>query len=465
MVCEQQQAKGGCMASPLASRPAGSQLRPVYGDSGPPLVGYTFRFMRHPLAWAQARYDAYGPVSWSRAFGLRIVSALGADANEVVLGNRDKAFSQAGWRDFIGPFFSRGLMLLDFDEHHRHRRIMQQAFTKPRLRRYLDQLDPAIDRGLSTWRPDEHFRVYPALKQLTLDLACEVFMDLELGREADRVNRAFVATVRAGTAFLRLPVPGGRWWAGLRGRKQLERFFESRIAEKRRGDGDDLFSVLCHAESDDGQRFSDEDVVNHMIFLMMAAHDTSTITLSAMCYYLAKHPEWQQRLRAESLALDSPTVGYDELDQLPSLDLVMNETLRLVAPVPTLARKTVAETELLGHYLPAETLVNVSPHFTHRSSLWWSDPHRFDPTRFESGGGAEQAHRYAWVPFGGGAHKCIGMAFGANEVKAVMHQMLRRFQWSVEPDYELPLDYTSLPVPADGLPIRLESAVSSPVGA
>ena len=443
--------------SATPSVPSAWQLRAVPGDAGPPLIGYTFRSLHDPMGLARERYERYGPVSWSRAFGMRIVNLLGPDAAGVVLVNRDKAFSSGqGWGPFIDRFFPRGLMLLDFAEHHHHRRIMQQAFTTQRLRGYLDQLYPVIGDAVPRWRPAPRFRLYPAFKQLTLDLAVAAFMGADLDRQAARVSRAFVHTVRAGTAYLRAPVPGGRWARGLRGRRVLEGFLAPRLPAKRAGGGEDLFGALCQAETDDGHRFSDADVLNHMIFLLMAAHDTSTITMTTMGYYLARHPEWQDRVREESFALDTPTPGYDDLDKLVSLDLVMRESMRLVAPVPTIPRRTVRETEVLGHALPAGSLVSVSPQFTHHMSAYWPDPERFDPQRFAADRREDKVHPHAWVPFGSGVHKCIGLYFGGMEVKAVMHQVLRRYRWSVDPAYRMPLDWRALPIPRDRLPVRLE---------
>jgi cytochrome P450 len=443
-------------ASPLAPPPPRSGLLAVPGDPGPALVGHTLRYLRDPEGWAAGRYARYGPVSWARAFGVTLVGALTPDGAEPLLVNRDKAFSQAGWEYFIGPFFHRGLMLLDFGEHRHHRRVMQQAFTQDRLRAFIGSLGEAIDAGLCRWEPSDRFLVYPALKQLTLDLATVVFMGGGLGRQADRINQAFIATVRAGTAFVRRPVPGSRWWRGLRGRRRLEAFFAEQLPAKRAGGDPDLFSALCHAQSEDGDRFNDDDVVNHMIFLMMAAHDTVTITMSTICYYLARDPQWQERLRDESRAVGKPALEFDDLKRLPSLDLVIKEALRLVAPVPALPRRTVADTELLGHYVPAGTMVNIIPYFIHHLEEVWPQPLRFDPERFADDRREDRVHPYAWMPFGGGAHKCIGMHFAYMEIKAVLHQLLLRYRWRVDPDYEMPVDLTALPVPADGLPVTLE---------
>src|SRR5205085_3043733 len=131
----------------------------------------------------------------------------------------------------------------------------------------------------------------------------------------------------------------------------LEEFLGRHLPARRMSDGDDLFSALCHLDQD-GERFTDADVLNHMIFLLMAAHDTSTITVSTAMQHLGQHPEWQQRLREEASGLGSaPTLA--ELDALVGFDLVIKECLRLLPPVPVIARKAIADTEVLGVPIPA----------------------------------------------------------------------------------------------------------------
>ncbi|HKS49930.1 MAG TPA: cytochrome P450 [Amycolatopsis sp.] len=437
----------------LAPPPPGSGLKPVLGDAGAPLVGHTLDSMRFGVDFALSRYEKYGPVSWVGAFGQRFVLLGGPDATQVALVNKDKAFSQDGWRHFLDAFFHRGLMLLDFEEHHLHRRIMQEAFTRDRLAGYVRQFGPVLRERVAGWsgRP----RLYWALKGLTLDVATQVFMGMRSSAGAAAINRAFVDSVRAPTALVRFPVPGGRWAAGLAGRRLLERYFRANLPAKRSAGGDDLFSALCQAAGDDGERFSDDDVVNHMIFVMMAAHETTTITSTAAAYHLAKHPEWQERAREESLALSDDLPGLDALNRLETLDLVIKESLRLTAPVPSLARRAVTDTEVLGHYLPAGTLVSVSPNVNHYAPEYWTAPRRFDPGRFAEGRREDKSHRYAWMPFGGGAHKCVGLYFGMFEVKALLHEMLRTWRWSVPGTYRIRWDYVSLPVPVDGLPVQL----------
>jgi cytochrome P450 len=439
----------------LAEPPAGSDLRPVHGDAGLPLIGYSLNVFDDLLTLQRQLYERYGPVHWVQAFGTKLVLAVGPEAIGAVLANRDKAFANEGWEPFLGPFFTRGIILLDFDEHLHHRRIMQHAFTRPRLVDYLDIINRSAADALARWDTGADIPMYTAGKQLTLDIATAVFMGAELGREADQLHQAFTATVQGGLSLLRANIPGGRWHAGLRGRRLLETYFRDRLAAKRAQPGNDVFGVLCGAVDETGARFSDDDIVNHMIFLLMAAHDTTTTTVAMMIYHLAAHPEWQERARAESLALNKPWVGYDDLDQLPILERVFKETLRMCSPVGTLARKTVKDTNLLGHYIPAGSLLGVSISSSHRMQPWWDKPDTFDPDRFTDERREDKSHRHGFVPFGGGAHKCIGMFFGAMEAKAILHQLLLRFVWSVPAGYQPPIGYLTGPYPSDGLPVTL----------
>lgn len=446
------------MSVDIAPEPrAVPRIRPR--DWGLPLVGRMFAYSSDPLALMRHQWKHYGPVAPVRLPGGRTLMLLGPDACGEALRNGDKAFANGpAWTRLVGPFFTRGLMLLDFDEHHVHRRIMQQAFTRDRLEGYARAMHPAIERGLQAWEGGTDFAAYPALKTLTLDIAADIFMGgaADTDRdEMDRINAAFIACVQAAAGYIRADVPMTRWSRAYRGRKVLERFLRQYLPERRATKTDDIFSVLCHIETDDGKQFGDDAVVDHMIFLMMAAHDTSTTTTSTMLQYLGQHPEWQERCRQESLAL-GPRPTLAELDTLTSLDLVMKECLRLRAPVPVLMRHTVADTVVQGVAIPTGTDCAVSVQFSHMMEEYWTDPHRFDPERFGPERREDASHRLAWEPFGGGVHKCIGLHFAGAEVKAIMHHLLRGWSWSVDPSYVCPLDHHSLPFPKDGQPIDLQ---------
>ena len=445
----------------LAEPPAGSGLKPVMGDSGLPIIGHMIEFFRGGPDFVLEVYRKYGPIHYQQTPALRSVLALGPDATQAVFANRNKEFSQRAWDPLIGPFFERGLMLLDFDEHMFHRRIMHEAFTRTRLSGYVGHIDSVATQVVANdWVVnDPRFLFHPAAKELALDIASVVFMGHQAGTDhalVTTINQAFTTTTRAGNAIVRKPVRPLTWWRGLEARKTLEDYFSARVAEKRSGNGTDMFSVLCHSEDEDGQRFTDADIVAHMIFVMMAAHDTSTSTMTTMAYHLAANPEWQERCRDESARIGDGALDIEALEKLETYDLVINESLRMMTPLPFNYRRAVRDIELLGFHIPAGTDVVTWPSMNHRLPELWTEPQRFDPDRFAEPRSEHKRHRYAFAPFGGGAHKCIGMVFGQLEIKTVMHRLLRRYRLELSrPGYRPRYDYGGMPVPIDGMPLVL----------
>lgn len=420
-----------------------------------PLIGNSLAYMHDPLLLMRQLHARHGPVAPVAMPGRKAYFVLGPDACGTVLQNGDKAFVN-GWEYLVGPFFERGLMLLDGAEHKQHRRILQLAFTRERIEGYTAALHPAVERELRTWQAGDVL-AYPALKRLTLNLATHIFMGghrIADPAQLDRVNAAFVACVQAAGSLLRVPIPGNRWHRATQGRAELESFLFAQLPDARAAGGDDLFSVLTRVEDEDGTRFADRDVVNHMIFLLMAAHDTSTSTVTTAMYHLGREPEWQERVRAEAVAL-GPQPSVQELFALSDLDLVIKECQRMVAPVPVLARRAVKDTEIAGHPIAAESRLAVCLQLSHYLPEYWTRPEVFDPERFSPERREDHSHRFAWAPFGGGVHKCLGMAFSDIEVRTLLAQILTRFRWTVPPDYVPPMSNVSLPYPKDGLPVSL----------
>ena len=445
----------------LADPPPDSGLKPVVGDAGLPIIGHIIEMLRGGPDYLMFLYQTKGPVVFGDSPIMPAVAAMGPDATQIIYSNRNKDYSQQGWIPVIGPFFHRGLMLLDFEEHLFHRRIMQEAFVRSRLVGYVEQMDKVVSQAVADdWVVnDARFLLYPAMKELTLNIASMVFMGHEPGTDHElvtKVNKAFAVTTRAGNAVIRTSVPPFTWWRGLKARELLENYFRDRVKEQRGKNGSDLLSVLCQTEDEDGNKFSDEDIVNHMIFLMMAAHDTSTSTTTTMVYNMAAHPEWQERAREESARLGDGPLDIEALEKLETLELIMNESLRMVTPLPFNMRQAVRDTELLGYYIPAGTNITIWPGMNHRLPELWTEPDKFDPERFAEPRSEHKKHRYAFAPFGGGAHKCIGMVFGQLEVKTVVHRLLRRYRLElVRPGYQPRWDYGGMPIPMDGMPIVL----------
>ena len=428
---------------------------------GLPFLGPVVRFARDITGTLIEFKQKYGPVFQVNFLGQQAVLLLGPDAVEFVLQDRDGNFSaREGWKFYIDRVFPGAIMAMDGADHLRQRRIMQGAFSKDAMQGYLAGMQPTIGRGLAQLGARSRqadFRFFPYIKQLTLDVATSTFAGMEPGADADALNGAFIDTVEASLAWVRWAVPGGKMWRGVHSRRRLEAAYSAALPAKRATETSDLFSRLCHTRSEDGAVFTDSEIINHMIFVMMAAHDTSTSTLTTMTYLLAKHPEWQERLRQKALAYGSDELRFEDLEAQEELNWVIRETLRLYPPLTSIPRKTVREVSFGGYRIPADTLVGVYPVYNHRMPELWRNPEAFEPDRFGPERKEDKSHRYAWTPFGGGAHTCIGQHFGMMEIRVIMHRMLRRYRWSLPAGYSMPTQLVPIIKPTDGLPIRVEA--------
>ena len=274
----------------------------------------------------------------------------------------------------------------------------------------------------------------------------------------DALKRAFIDMVAAAIAVVRVPLPGTLMARGVKGRKFMVEFLGREIETRRRAQGDDLFSQLCKASTDDGRLLSAQEIVDHMSFLMMAAHDTLTSSLTSFVWFLAANPAWQTRLREEiaALALGAGALPYERLDDLPLTEMAFKESLRLIPPVPTIPRRTLRDTEFRGFKIPAGARVGVNPLYTHHMGEIWPEPETFDPLRFTEAN-SQGRHKYAYVPYGGGAHMCLGLHFAYMQAKCFAVHFLSRVEASVAPGYAPQWQMWPIPKPKDGLRLSLRA--------
>jgi cytochrome P450 len=195
-----------------------------------------------------------------------------------------------------------------------------------------------------------------------------------------------------------------------------------------------------------------------MNFLMMAAHDTITSSATSLVWLLAENPEWQDRLRDEIISVTggSGDLQYDELGKLELVEMAFKEALRLVPPVPSTPRRALREFEFGGYRIPAGTPVGINTQYVHHMEEYWPDPEKFDPMRFTPDL-VKARHKYAWVPFGGGAHMCLGLHFAYMQVKILMAQLLTRYSIEVEEGYAPDWQAWPIPKPKDGLKVTFRN--------
>ena len=323
-------------------------LAHIPGEKGWPIIGNTLKALRDPVAHVERMHRTYGPVYRNHLLGMHGVTLLGPEANEFILFDQQRLFSsEMGWAPVLGLLFPRGLMLLDFDEHRLHRKALSVAFKSGPMKSYLAQLNSGIEERVARWiKSNSQFLFYPAIKQLTLDLAATSFIGDDAQLHSEEVNRAFVEMVAAAVTPVRRPIPGTQMYRGVQGRKRIVELFSREIPRRREAGGEDIFSQLCRASYEDGSLLSTQDIVDHMSFLMMAAHDTLTSSMTSLIWFLAKNPQWQDRLREEAFGLHlgrqnsgAAPLPYERLGELELTEMAFKEAMRINPPVPSVPRR------------------------------------------------------------------------------------------------------------------------------
>lgn len=431
-----------------------NKLSHIPGPPAWPLIGQSWSFLSDPYALSEKLFAQYGPVLKVRVFGMDWVVLEGPDALQAVLMDPNDIFSAKEGLVAFKEMFSGGLLQRDFADHRKHRRVLQAAFKAPVMKNYLTQMNVETSEFVGSLNPGEKIRVYPEMKKFTLSMGARVFMGLDDPAQIETMNRAFIDEVNGTVGLIRKPLPFTAMRRAVKSRALLSDTFRKLIPERRAAGGDDFFSQLCQI-SDEDVALTDEEIVDHFNFLIMAAHDATTSTLTTMLWRVARDPALQEKVRAEVAALDDGPLQYDALNQLPLIERVLKETLRLTPPVPFTSRATVTDFDWQGVTIPAGTLVVICPGPVMLSPELWSNPTSFDPDRFLPDRAEDQSHKFAWSPFGGGSHKCIGMHFGTMQVKSVITEILRNFRLTLAPEDEPNWKFIPIAKPGNGLPVRL----------
>ena len=432
------------------------------------------RIVDNPLAVLLPTYDEYGPIFSIRLLHAKVVFMLGPEANHYVTVSHPENFvwREGSFADLI-PLLGDGLLTIDGGYHDRARRIMMPAFHREQVEASLEAMiaeaGPAIDR-LET---GEVVDVY----DWTRGLAMRIAMRALLGLDPDDEGHGAAAAAHFERALgwygvdfhIRvLRGPGSPWQKMMSSRKVLDEIVYAEIAHRRREadpERRDILSLLLAARDEDGSGFTDEEVRDQVMTLMFAGHDTSTSTITFLLYELARHPEVLARLQAEQDEVlgGAPPTPAQLFGELPYLDMVMDETLRLYPPAWVGPRRSVHDFEFAGHHVPAGAYVNYCSWASHRIPEVFPEPEAFIPERFTRERKAALP-RGAYVPFGGGSRICIGKRFGQTEVKLVTTMLLQRLRLELMPGYTMTVRQMPTLGPKGGLPMRVrERELAVPV--
>jgi cytochrome P450 len=425
----------------------------------------THQIAHDPLPLLLGAYEEHGPIFSMRLLHSRVVFMLGPEANHFVTVGHPENFHwrESSFGDLI-PLLGDGLLTVDDDYHDRARAIMMPAFHREQVAASLAAMATEAEAAIERLPVGATVDVYAWMRSLAMRIAMRALLGLdpdEAGKGAAAAEHFERALGYYGIDFQwRLARgPGSPWRKMIASRRVLDEIVFGEVA-RRRADPDpgrqDILSLLVGARGEAGEAFTDREIRDQVMTLMVAGHDTSTSPLTFMLHELARHPDVLARLRREQdevLAGGTPTV--DQLErEMPYLEMVLDEVLRLYPPAWIGPRRAVRQFEFGGYTVPRGAYVNYCSWASHRIPEVFPDPEAFVPERFTRERKAALP-RGSYVPFGGGSRICIGKRFGQTEVKLVATMLLLRLRLDALPGRTMTIRQMPTLSPQGGLKMRV----------
>jgi cytochrome P450 len=324
---------------------------------------------------------------------------------------------------------ARSVFILDEDEHMRERKLLLPQFHGERIKRYAQTFADIAEREVATWPVGEPFALRPRMQPMTLEAILRTVFGM---RDPDRIARFQELTRHMGaTGDLVVWMPalrrdGDRVGPWARFRRIRARVWELIYDEIDRAkmdpaldERDDVLALLLRARHEDGGAMSREELRDELMTVIAAGHETTATALSWLFERVLRHPEVEERLRAEIAEGDG-----DEY-----MDAVIRETLRVRPVIQDVVRRVKRPVEIGGFELPAETDVVPSIALVQSREDVYPEPRAFRPERWL--GDDAPPTTYTWIPFGGGVRRCIGAAFAQLELKVMVRTIVERARLGV----------------------------------
>ncbi len=425
-------------------------------------------FSRRRAPWFMVGLEReYPEIAHMRMLGLNryvlnspelIVEAFTNNAHELIKGP-----VYDGLKAVVG----NGLLTSEGPIHLANRRLAQPAFHRDRIAEYSRSMVELTLAHERSWSPGQQVDMSSEMTALTLTIVGRTLFGTDLSGDASDLGHALRKILHVTSRYLALGPALWRYPSPARNQSAqalatMDDVVNRIIAEHRvAGDNGDMLSLLLFA-AEDGDAFTDAQVRDEVMTLVLAGHETTAMTLTWTWMLLANHEDQAQRLREE---LDAVLAGrpptMDDIAQLPRTRAVIAEAIRLYPPIWLYGRRLLSDVELGGWVLPAGANAMVSPFAMHRSPRWWPNAENFQPERWLDAAGVFDEHqpgvpRGVWTPFGWGNRKCIGEQFAWTEAMLVIATLAQT--WS-------PRLATSAPVhpetaitlrPKGGLPMVLQ---------
>ncbi len=435
--------------------------------SGKPVSMTRFLWMawREPLDIWSDRHFAERIITGQSFLGFAINVADPAGVRHVLLENAKNYDKGELQKRVLGPLLAEGLLLVEGDDWKRARRIMAPLFTPHRMAGLTGRMQEVSQARVSGWLEDRSARVINIDREmtgLTFDIISATMFSDMLGGEAGQFERALTGFLDTAARIDPLEVLNAPRWIPRMGQifgGRTARFFENRVAQlvaDRRAlidsgaeAPDDLLTALLNARDvDGGAGLSEREVACNILTFILAGHETTARALGWTLHLLSHDQTAQTHVQAEADAFDLS--NPDWADAMPWTRAVIEESMRLYPPAPSLTRRAKEADVICGVEVPAGTAVLITPYVLHRHKTLWDDPDAFMPERFLPGA-REKIDRFAYIPFSQGPRICIGAAFSMQEAMIALAEILRRYQ--VDPPGE------AEPMPSHRITLRAKHGI------
>jgi cytochrome P450 len=434
------------------------------GPPGQPLLGNLIDLQRDQLRFLRDSAQRYGDVVPLQFGPTRVVLFNHPNDIEDILAKKNRAFIKGRFYRLLAPLLGNGLFTSEGDFWLRQRRLAQPAFHRERIAGYARIMVDCTRDLADTYSDGQQTDLYTDLLGLTFRIITRALFDTDVARESSDVGDVLGVAMRQlndeinGISLL-IP-PGVPTVGRLRLKQAVKRLdrIVYRIVDERRRAGDDrgdLLAMLLAVRDDDGSRMTDRQVRDEAMTIMLAGHETTAAALGWTFFLLAMHQDIQaQVFRQLDEVLHGRPPTLEDLPNLPLVDQVVRESLRLYPPAIEFGRESIQPVEIGGYALPVGTNVLVTPWVVHRDARWFDAPDEFRPQRWADGL-AQRLARFAYFPFSGGPRLCIGQAFAMLETTLATATLIQRFRVELQPEARVePLPTLSLRFKR-GLPVRL----------
>ncbi len=438
-------------ATATSATETSTRLPPML-DGSVPLLGHALEMRKNPVELFQRGYDRHGSIYQLKLpRSPRTVAMIGPKAHEKFFRLRDDQVSMREVYALMTPIFGKGIAYDAPPEIMREQLgFFHAALREKRMRTYAQGFVEEAERYFDALGDEAVVDLYEVGNELTIytssrSLLGKDFRD-RLSGEFARVYYEMEAGLNV-VAFIapHLPLPSFR--RRDRARERLYAMIKE-ITDRRRREGtsgEDFLQTLMDAKYKDGRPLTDNEITGLLLAIMFAGHHTSGVTFAWTGILLHQNPQWIAPLLEEQAKVlgDRTEITLEDLHAMEKLEWCVKETLRLYPPIIMLARKLLVDIEFAGYQVPAGTTIMASPAVAHRIPEVFPNPNRFEPDRFGPERAEDKKHPMAWIAFGAGRHRCMGIVFAQLQLRAIWSHILRNFEVELlEPTYEP--DYTRL---------------------